>query len=368
MPVESAGDVSTFNINELTGEERTVRLTGRGLPYRPYELSAAQRVKTKFYPGNPVGIATVLGAEEQSTTLRGAWKDKFIGVGAGDSTPITISGEAIRNTRTAVAAMESIVREGQEVEVTWDEQVRRGYFVEFRHMWDTVNDVAWEMSFTWISRGEAVGAAVFTQEGNLTDTSSIVQRQTNALLRRVDPPFQIAAVFQEKLAALVNPIVESASVFVRTVTNLASQSIAPQEAIRSGVSICNGLLEQTNALRAELESEIPATRNLLTPIVDQTFGDRLSATVWSRRLIGASVDLRRTAAIRRVTLAKSIQALLLGTYVVREGDDLRNISRIFYGTPHEWRRLLRFNQTSSSLVTPGTLILVPRTDIGDRRA
>ena len=49
----------------------------------------------------------------------------------------------------------------------------------------------------------------------------------------------------------------------------------------------------------------------------------------------------------------------IGVYVAVGGDDLRAVSRTFYGTPHEWRRLMTYNGLSSSLCTAGQVLLIP---------
>jgi hypothetical protein len=65
-PVESPG---AFIIEELSGQRRKVILIGRGLPYRPLELTGVQRVTTTWLPGFAEATATVMGAKDEPTVI-----------------------------------------------------------------------------------------------------------------------------------------------------------------------------------------------------------------------------------------------------------------------------------------------------------
>ena len=73
MP-ETVNTASSFSIMELSGDERWVTLIDRALPYRPLSLVTDQKVEVTWYPGNPHATASVLGAREAPTTIRGFWK------------------------------------------------------------------------------------------------------------------------------------------------------------------------------------------------------------------------------------------------------------------------------------------------------
>ena len=135
---------SVFTIRETTGPGRVVRLTDRGLPYRPYTLETLQRMATTWYPGNPVATATIFGAAEGPTQIDGAWKDKYIEP-SNALRPILLDGEPPSDVREAVRFMDEITRAGQLLEVTWDETIRRGHLRRFAKRWLNRHDVEWSM-------------------------------------------------------------------------------------------------------------------------------------------------------------------------------------------------------------------------------
>jgi nucleoid-associated protein YgaU len=75
-------------------------------------------------------------------------------------------------------------------------------------------------------------------------------------------------------------------------------------------------------------------------------------------------DLRRvqdeTEARRRYFEATPERAL--GLYRAREGDDLRYVSQLYYGTPTQWRALMLFNGLDTTELYPGQTITIPRID------
>ena len=72
-----ASDGSSFSIRELTGDQRSVILTGRGMPYRPLGFKGKQGLTITWLPGNPIATATVLGPQEDPSDVNGYWKDNF---------------------------------------------------------------------------------------------------------------------------------------------------------------------------------------------------------------------------------------------------------------------------------------------------
>jgi hypothetical protein len=363
---------SAFAITELTGQERAVVLVDRALPYRPFELTTKQRVEFTWYPGNPEATATILGACEDPTTITGYWKDKYLSqeVGANVAgvagtitnvlTPITVNDARVDTARDAIALFDSIVREGQLLEVTWDNQTRHGHLTTFRKKWQNTHDVEWEMEFQWISRGEPTQPAVVTQETGVGDTSDLLSQQNQKLQN--DSVFRFAIAQQRQAQVItvlsaVNTIVQSAQ---GTNTSLNQQASPPSDATRRMVSLCNSVQADSEALIAALSETPWFAINTAAPIASLTFADRIVADTYVRTLIDDANALRRTAIEYKAKALSEIDVRLLGIYTARRGDDLRGVSEQFYGTPFEWQRLMVYNNLNTPQLVEGALILVPR--------
>jgi hypothetical protein len=143
-------EATAFTIEEVTGPDlRTVSLTSYALPIGSYELRGTMRAEFCHYPGNPDATVQVLGATEEPTTIGGRWSDRFLGGG----TRIFLLNDApITTAREAARLVDDMRRKGQLLKVTWDETIRYGIMTEFVQGWERAQDVAWEITLTWVSQ------------------------------------------------------------------------------------------------------------------------------------------------------------------------------------------------------------------------
>lgn len=377
MPNDTVDAASAFVIRELSGEGRSVRLVGRALPYRPFSLVGNQRVETTWYPGNPIATATVLGAEEESTSINGWWKDKYLGVavgleggnvtspGANQTVPFTVSGERVQTARRAAEVVDSIRRQGQPVEVTWDVQARRGHLTKFEQSWHNAHDLEWKIEFTWTGFVEQQGTPTFNQETSVSETADTLERTNSQLADASVPTVPLANGFGAALAGRLASLTSSVADAQGAVTNLTLGALTPFDAARRTVAVANGVVEQADALLALLGAQPPRTLLAIAAPAAATFGQIVASEVYVRRMQTLARRMRREATIRRQVLLAGIQAELLAAYSAREGEDLRDVSRLFYNTPFEWRRLMAFNELTSAALAAGQLVLVPRLQRGD---
>lgn len=418
-----------FSIEELSGQKRLVELTGRALPYRPFELGVAQRLTTTWNPGYAEATATVLGVMYDPTTVNGMWKDRFIQTPSGESVggvlgvtqdirgavtavsgslsggfgeqsdfkpPIVKNAEAVPSVRDAVALFESITAEGQLIEVTWDAQRRQGFLRRFVPSWFTVHDASWEMHFEWTGLGEepflaeeAKSVASVADEireivANLSGTIDEIGAITDELDDLVTSQLQAIVALSEDIgeaAKSVNKLINlPTSAAKRTVATLnsvvaysndmmesfESEPYAAQHRDAQRADGFGGTSTRSEALTLR-QTEIDAGRVPGPDTnVDSTGIQQVSpVNVIGRVDVAYQVKrlarrLAATAALRRSQLLRQIGAEIEETYTAKEGDNLRDVARRVYDDVDEWRRLMLFNELSTSVLIPGQLILIPK--------
>jgi hypothetical protein len=405
MP-EAVNQVSAFTIRELTGRKRVVQLMGRALPYRPFELHTKQRVELTWLPGSPEATSTVLGAAEDPTTCNGQWKDKYLGttvvpaperpnailaaisgvasqlgpvggalgglLGGSPPTPnltfpFELDGVPVRDVRAAVSWMDSICREGQLLEVVWDEQTRWGHLTEFSKRWHTRHDVEWDMKFEWISRGEPHGPPVFMMETSASDIASIFGKLLASIKAKFNfPGFSMAADFVADMRGLMDELDSSVGAVAGAVSALDNIASTPGNTARRLEALCNHTSNVCSSMVARVDRQPygAIAFSASGSVNGQTFGAKLQASVWAKEFSVLALTLRAEANLRRTALGKQLDGDLLGTYVARTGDDLRDVSKQFYGTPNEWRRLLTYNELEGAELEPGEVVLVPKILVG----
>lgn len=370
---EVYGQATPLTIRELTGEKREILLAGRALPYRPVQFSGAMRAEFTWYPGNPEATAQILGAQEEETTFTGMWKDRFIrepaNVPGGFTAVAQLDGTQLDSVPDVAEAIDDFRRKGQLVRFQWGRIVRHGILTKFVQRWDRAEDLTWDMTFTWTGFGEVPAPAVLSSQGDLGRIKANMDAIFGLILIAKDAnPFNFAGT----IGAAINTIVANIQARVNEITDTVSQVVTATSSASSVAqrlaSIHESLKEETDNLNGTLRAQPPAavfiyegsSGGLGGDSTQPTFGSQLRAEKYVRDLYDLTQQMRRLAAEQQYSAAKLVVPTLLAVYIAKNGDDLRDVAQAYYGSQAEWRVLLTFNELSSSELSAGQPVLVPR--------
>lgn len=416
---------SGFSIVELGGQERHVLLQNRGLPYRPFNLKTKQRVELTWLPGNPEATGTVLGASEDPTQINGYWKDKFIGDTGTYGVAIQSNNVPIVTVRDAYDLFSSLCREGQLLEIQWDQQVRRGFLTEFDANWHNVHDLEWAMRLEWINRGETTVPVVQQTSSGLDALLSIMNKQAQQLAADVtDAGFPMPTSVLDAFVAASQTVSSLSSELLSTGGNLVDQALSPLEAVRVAIAACTNIIGAVSSMTDQIllapalalnitwgtdlgfgfglqgYSTLIGNANLaniglftsLPAYFQQTFGfsngtdipsqtvapsdpvntdyslninsqsfdDRMDAVQYAQALLRDCTAVKRTASEYRAIILEKLHAQLVAVYTAKSGQDLRDVSQIFYGNPWQWRDLFLYNELATPQLVAGQIVLVPQ--------
>lgn len=382
MPTE----VPDFIISELTGRRRTVYLRGRGLPYRPLTLEAQQRVQTTWLPGSRRGVATILGPEEDKTDIEGYWKDKFLGDPDALPPPVEMltrrsvasqaagafTGTAISSAVDAVRLLDSIREEGQQLQIQWGPIIRFGFLTSFQQKWHNVHDCEWKMTFSFIARDIPRNLDFLANPAaGLADGRNVLQRFLDRLSELLHPDLSIIDEIQDEILSTqqrINSLADDLELLssgfvnvVNTPTEIGQRFTDSMGAIGSVFSdFCDNIQETDPALMVnDLVTNGPPNISASNTANIEQISDYAEAQLYQRELLDTVRDGRNEAEVRR-RLSESPENTTLGTYRARGGEDLRDVSMQYYGTPMQWRTLLEYNQLRDSELIRGQLLIIPR--------
>lgn len=348
-----------FVIEERTGDKRNVSLTGRALPYRPFTLSGSQRNSVEWYQGNPVGVIQVYGAKEETTTINGFWKDIFLG----SSAFATVDGITQSTARDLAAVVDDIRRKGQEIKVTWLNQVRFGLLSRFTQKWHNGHDLEWEIEFTWIAIDDVTLSSIpFTNSvavNDLADAPNAIQALTDQVTDAsvgfsfaFDVSAQIAVDVINDQTVVVNSLVSDLFDSVAQITQYATP---PEDAQRRVAGVLDGIKIEAADQRDLLQDEADGARLNLGGPFGGVLADR--ATI---RQQAAIVDQAATlAAAQQKQVISAIRTQVLAVFQARDGDDLRKVSTLYYGTPDGWQGLMLYNDLRTEELSAGQTVIVP---------
>lgn len=405
---------SSFVIKELTGDQRTLTLRTRALPYRPFTLEGSQRNSIDWYPGSPIGTLQVYGAKEDPTTINGEWKDIFLGgipVGsapavvssanstgpliptdAGDGTVDLIGTDrqaVLATARDLVQLVDDIRRKGQEIEVTWLDQIRRGIIERFSVRWSTGHDCAWDISFVWISQGESLRDTKLQVPGNdLGDLPNMIQSELDkadatqlltdftgfgSQFTAQGPDLFVGGFSQagsrltdisQDIAAVTANIQDFTDSLTDAIVQAAQAITGPNDAVRRVSGILDGIKLEAEGLIDLVSNEADGAIldsgavNRVAAVV-LSFGQLIRARGQVREQAEAGAAIRNLAASQQLKIINSVTSTVISVFQSRADQDLRQVSQQFYGTPDEWRSLMVYNGLLSSGLIAGQVIFVP---------
>jgi hypothetical protein len=364
---------SAFTIAEQTGRKRVLILKERALPYRPFTLSGSMRAETTWYPGNPIASMQVLGNEEAPTTITGRWADRFLRSIDDEGRAVQASAIALLGTGGAGATqpvanvvelaktVDSIRREGQVVEVTWDQQIRHGIVEQFVQNWDRAEILNWEITFKWISQGEREVPISFALEVDQKSLSAKFNTLYDQLHTSLAAPFSLVEDIERALDEMDAIISDAIGSITDTTANITDAVLTPATAVKRTLAAMETIKE--GALRIENIVSSKAARALInTDEIDAlSQGQTLTAESYVRGVKISARLLKTTAAEQNDTLTRrDDEQEILAVFTAHTNMDLRDVSTRFYGTQEEWRRLLKYNGLTSSKLLAGMFIMVPR--------
>lgn len=409
---------SSFSFKELSGQKRVLRLLDRALPHRPFKTIVRQRNDYSMLPGYAKASLTILGPEDAPTSINGRWSDKYIslseeaadegnaversfvsidsaigatgqriGLGApppnasNQLEPAVFDNIRVNTVRELTRIVDTWCREGRLLEVSWDTHAWHGIIEEVQLEWDNSHDVHWTINFKWISRAEATSPSVIANELSVSSTASLFQKLADLLgTEALPPPFTMGNDLFADVTAGINRIAATTQAIADTIQSVATLVMAPANAVRQVIALSNTIASQATQLVTDLQltfvsggqykrqtavnaplAASAATRPaLVEPVVGLSFSQRLVVAEYCNRVAGVAKQLRYAAVLKSREFAATLERDLLSVYSARAGDDLRNLSEKFYGTPHAWRRIMVFNGFTAPELTAGQTVLIPR--------
>ena len=346
MPDAALTQAAEFRIQILEGSSAgtNLNLAGRALPYRGVEWTTKQRGKTTYYPGNVVATQQLMGPVDQPFTIKGMWKDTFLGNGA---------------ARQLCNTFDAVCRSGFAVQVSWGETqygepaiVREGYISEFKQNYDRVQDVAWEITF------EPRGRGIETQPPLTSATFVSSKDGFDNCVVAFDDVVSINTAFREsfltRLAGLPQVVEKGLDALQNTLTDGIISLEKATAVLSENSDIPGSTLERARGVAAHGASAINGVRDLylgldlallLPTNAALAFLDLLNTLFGVFKTCDESAEI---ATNLDTSLARQQRPPVLAEIAVTPGTDLRDVATKYYGNPDLWYFIADYNGLSSS--------------------
>jgi len=379
-----AGYILPLSFEEMNGKRRTLVLRERSLPYKGCSfVNGTQKIEVTYFPGNPVAFSQVLGPEFGSTTLNGWWKDKFIRYQ--DNAPVanrfpqvTAYGQPpppsgnlvfgntfasagiypggaqlLQRAATVRDAFELLRTSGALIKVDWRDVARFGHLKRTNFNEHAGDEIEFELEFVWTGTTDAqpkVQKKSFKAKGLLDSLIGIIKGITN-LLATASYSFRMyVGRFASKIAELLNAL----NGLVKSLTGFLDFK-------KFGGELIGGIKASFYALRDSLRAlfdlfdgddhRLSSSRDM----GDNQYGSLLMSQLRQILTILAEEIADQLELLEEQT-ARTTQQL----YEVNTLKSLRDVAIDVYGSFEQWRQIMVYNNMSSSFVTPGVTLKIPK--------
>lgn len=371
----------------------TLELRGRALPYMPLAISGKQRAEFNWYPGNPQATVQMLGPEEQSITLKGFWKDKFI-QGSGDAlyystrgaeilarTGTAITPEGVANVGELVKIVDDMRRMGRRIMLTWDKLIRYGHITGFTQTWHTTHYCEWELEFSVVSLEEPRIPAATPNSPDLASAANAAQANADAVAAAWQQPKPLSLMpfteiyatindLDNQLLGVTNAFANGAQLVASAIqvgpnvarTAIAATSSAIAACTQAIGNVCDVALTEVFAIGTFTAAGVSLITGESNEFREDNLpmGVQLGGASYLNNAKRAYLQTRNSNVFLRAQFQQQLQDELKASFVAKQDMDLRDVSTQFYGTPDGWRDLLIYNGLTSSRLTAGQLIWVPQ--------
>jgi len=221
---------------------------------------------------------------------------------------------------------------------------------------------------------------VVTRQTDLNDISQRTSSMFDDFMRAITTPLTLPVVGEwvdqvnRSASALANAANKVEDAVRQTVDNVCG----PADAARYMMSVLRGIesdaediinVSMTRVARSIYRPSSGTITNVQSkaaptdPAADMAAVPVGAVVMAGRAMVNMCRSARRNkhAACRnRLELTKSLEPELIATHWSREGEDLRDVAHVYYGSSDEWQSLRRFNGLRTSQLTAGQRVLVPR--------
>lgn len=345
-------------LQELGGQRRRIELTGPDLP-RGNEgfltFGGDTRDKRTWYPGSDVCTYQSLGPEPQELSFAGEFNAGRLGRTGPAPEQLVFDIEALREA-------------GEQVQVSWGPYTKVCSWGQCQFTVATTTRVRYSLRFRIIqvdARGPLLlpGGEIVRIARRARDIPSVA-----AILSAAG---EILSALSALPPGLGGDRINRAIGTVNSIISTGNAAGAVLDTFRSvGAVVLPG--QAMGALRF-IDSVRDHTRDLLetvralswTSMLGGGFGVLSTAGVQALSMSASVVDLAGSV----LTLHGRVRQLAGDTrsdalYVAAQGDTLRTIAQRFYQSADRWREVADANGLASTMVEPGTQLVIPRVGVG----
>lgn len=350
--------VKGFLIQEIiNGKENgeLVTLSGNKLPFQPFVFGGGQRVKKDYYSGHSEPVMQVLGAEEDDLTISGRFFDKKIR-GNNPYANELKEKRLVDNISASTELQQQIdalrIR-GNIVKISLGEWVRYAVISKVKFSMKNIADVGYDITFSIIGFNPPKNAKfiIGPREVPFAINKDLIAMsegfgQTN-----------IPSTVPRSIADILNDAISTVSGVLATVTGFVDSIVSVVQDIQKSVQRALGLIKYA-------QGKLNSYKKLVGAFKPFDPSQALTGRYENAKFYAGTLSLSASITALLEKLKARLKALVdskpLSRHLVISGDNLQKIAVKYYGSADNWKKIYDFNNLSSTALTIGSTLEIPR--------
>lgn len=324
-----------------------ITLAGNLMPVVPFSYGGNLRKTKTYYAGNAEPSVQILGTEEKDVKIKGMFKDKRY------QDP-TFRGVAYEISKR----IDALRLRGNLVRISLGEHwVRYGYLDESHFDLETLARISYELTFTIVSFTEPTKTYIV---GDAKKVPVEINQELIAAAEAFQATYSsIPSEIPTSLSTELNGIVSDVASVIGKVTSYIDDVLSTvedvQQALNKAKSLVQYAIDKVQQYRRRIGNIVMSAENFGNPIPT-----RYANATFLYGMSHETTSLSAYLAQLKERLAALTATLPLARHLVQDGDTLHTLAAKYYNDAKLWELIYKHNNLSSSILTAGTVLEIPR--------
>lgn len=336
-----------FKISEIlpngTDGDKVV-LSGNWMPQIPFTFGGTVRMIKEYYSGYSEPATQVFGPEEDDITINGLFKDK------------RFANRALKNVSTEIQQQLDAIRiRGNIVRLQLGEFERYAIIKQTKFELERLSRIGYSITFSVIGFNAPKNARFLQRRKEVP--FAINKELIDLATQFNNTASSIPDTVPQSIADIINGLTNDVAEAINTVTGFIDAIFSTVQDIKTAVNRVKGLIKYAQQRLSQFKRQVGSILSFNSTF---TIPSRYESARYSSASIASGSSLTSLLERLRLQFSTIINDLPLGRNLVKQGDTLQKIAIKWYGNANDWKEIYDYNNLSSTALSPGMLLEIPR--------
>lgn len=340
-------------IDGKPSDDSTITLAGPFMPFQPLTFGGKQQISKEYYAGNPEPTTQILGSRENDITIKGRLKLKNIG------------DESLREAAIEYQkAIDAMRIRGNLVRIKLRDWFRYGFIEEASFDLKQKTDIDYSITFSIVGQTEPKNSMFLSgaDENPSNPNRQLISQAATLLAASQNYPTSMPQTISDLLNSYISDVADG----INLVTGFVDGILDDAEKLNASANRALGLIKNVRATISSTNRRIGQISMAAASLGANfaTEAQKTAATISNANHIHKvqtnNINLLFLLIDLQAKFRNMVQAVPYRRHLTRQGDTLQKISMLYYNTADRWIEILTHNKLSTTNLTNGQILEIPR--------